>query len=51
MYTVWELRSVNGKEIKRVVRSSEPGETRFEHYYQRIVYRGTDRAAAIAAAR
>ena len=49
MYTVWEFRSVDGTEVKRVLRTSQPGETAYEHYYQRILYRGTDFTAALAA--
>ena len=42
MWTVWEFRSVDGKQVVRVLRRSEPMEQRFQHEYQRIVYRGTD---------
>lgn len=50
MWTVWEFRSVDGRQVVRVIRRSEPMETGTQHEYQRILYRGTDRAAAIAAA-
>jgi hypothetical protein len=42
MWTVWEFRSPSTGEVKRVIRRSEPLEQRFQHEYQRIVYRGTD---------
>ena len=42
MWTVWEFRSVSGTEVRRVLRRSEPMEQRFQHEYQRIIYRGDD---------
>lgn len=42
MWTVWQFRSVDGKQVARVIRRSEPMEQRFQHEYQKIVYRGTD---------
>lgn len=49
MWTVWEFRSVDGKQVKRVMSTAQPDDFRFEHYFQRIVYRGTDYGAAKAA--
>jgi len=37
---VWEFRSVDGRQVVRVVRAAEPGDLKQEHAYQRIVYRG-----------
>jgi hypothetical protein len=50
MWTVWEFRSVDGKQVVRVVRKAEPDDMRYQHEYQRIVYRGTDYQAAKGAA-
>ena len=50
MWTVWEFRSIDGKQVVRSLRRSEPMEDRFTHEFQRILYRGTDYAAAKAAA-
>ena len=41
MWTVWEFRSVDGRQVVRSIRRSEMGEDRYQHSYQRIVYRGT----------
>lgn len=38
--TVWEFLSVNGKERKLGIRPCYPDDYRFQHEYQRIVYRG-----------
>lgn len=46
MFTVWQFRSVDGKQVVRVLRRSEPGDMRYQHEYQRIVYRGDDLAEA-----
>ena len=46
MITVWEFKSVDGKQTKRVIRNSEPGEDRYQHEYQRIIYKGCDYQAA-----
>jgi len=42
MWTVWEFRSVDGLQVVRVIRTSEHMEQRYQHEYQKIVYRGTD---------
>ncbi len=42
MFTVWEFRSVDGRQVVRALRISEPMDQKYEHYYQRIVYRGDD---------
>jgi len=46
MYTVWEFRSIDGKQVVRVIRRSEPDDMRVQHEYQRVIYRGTDIAEA-----
>lgn len=40
MWTVWEFRSVDGKQVVRSIRRSEPQEDRYQHDFQRIIYRG-----------
>jgi hypothetical protein len=46
MWTVWELRSIDGKQVVRVIRRSEPMDQRYQHEYQRIVYRGENLSEA-----
>jgi hypothetical protein len=48
MWTVWEFRSVDGKQVVRSLRRSEPMDQKYQHEYQRIVYRGDDYAMAKA---
>jgi hypothetical protein len=50
MWTVWEFKSVDGRQRIRKIRRSELGEDRYQHEYQRIVYRGEDYQAAKRAA-
>ena len=50
MWTVWEFRSVDERQIVRSIRRSETGEDRYQHHYQRIIYRGSDYQKAKAAA-
>ena len=50
MYTVWHLTSPSTGEQRRVIRPAQIDDHRYEHAYQCIVYRGTDYAAAVAAA-
>ena len=40
--TVWEFRSVDGKQVVRVVRPARADDMRTQHEYQRVVYRGDD---------
>ena len=42
MWTGWEFRSVDGKQVVRSLHWSEVGEYRYQHYFQRIIYRGSD---------
>ena len=42
MWTVWEFKSVDGKQVVRKIKYSEPMEMNFQHEFQRIVYRGDD---------
>lgn len=42
MWTVWEFRSVDGKQVVRSLRRSEPLDEKYQHEYQRILYRGDD---------
>lgn len=49
MITVWEFRSVDGLQIIRVEKPAYPDDRKFEHEYQRIIYRGTDRKLAAQA--
>ena len=51
MFAVWEFRSIDRKQVVRSIRRSEPMDDKYQHEYQRIVYRGDDYAAAKAAAR
>lgn len=41
--TVWEFRSVDGKQRVTKVRDWHPDDTRYENEYQRIVFRGLER--------
>lgn len=50
MWTVWEFRSVDGKQVVRSIRRSEPQEDRYQHDFQRIIYRGFDYTKAKAKA-
>ena len=50
MWTVWEFRSVDGKQIVRAIRPTEPQEDRYQHDFQRILYRGNDYQKAKAKA-
>ena len=43
IYTVWDLLSPSSGERKLVVRTAHPDDLRYEHYYQRIAYRGPAR--------
>ena len=38
--TVWEFRSVDGKQLVVSVRSCEPDDMSVQHEYQRVLYRG-----------
>ena len=40
MICVWEFRSVDGKQVVTSVRPAVVDDRRYEHEYQRIVYRG-----------
>jgi hypothetical protein len=40
--TVWEFRSVDGKQVTRSIRPCYPDDTKFQHEYQRIVFRGPE---------
>lgn len=42
MWTVWEFKSTDGRQVVRSIRRSEMGEDRYQHIYQRIIYRGCD---------
>lgn len=42
MRAVWEFRSIDGKQIVRVVRPAHPDDLRYQHEYQRVIYRGDD---------
>lgn len=46
MWTVWEFKSVDGAQVVRVMRTAQPDDMRYQHEYQRVVYRGTDYACA-----
>lgn len=46
MWTVWEFKSVDGKQTVRVIRPAEVDDRKFEHEYQKIVYRGDDHKTA-----
>lgn len=43
MITVWECRSVDGKQVTLVVHPAYPDDYKYQHEYQRIVYRGLRR--------
>ncbi len=47
-YTVWEFRSVDGKDVRVVVRSSEPNDIQCQHEYQRVLWRGSAASKAEA---
>lgn len=49
MWTVWEFRSVDGKQVKRVLRTAKVDDRQYEHHFQRIIYRGADYEEAKAA--
>lgn len=38
--TVWEFKSVDGKQRTTGIRPCYPDDHRFQHEYQRIIYRG-----------
>jgi hypothetical protein len=40
--TVWGFRSIDGKQVVRVVRPCWPDDLKFQHEYQRVLYRGSD---------
>jgi hypothetical protein len=40
--TVWEFRSVDGKQVVRSQRPAHPDDHKYEHEYQRIIYRGPE---------
>lgn len=40
MITVWECKSVDGKQVVLVVNPMRDDDYRYQHEYQRIVYRG-----------
>lgn len=42
MKTVWEFRSVDGRQVVRVVRDARADDMQMQHEYQRVVYRGDD---------
>ena len=42
MKTVWEFRSVDGKQVVRVVRPARADDMKTQHEYQRVIYRGDD---------
>lgn len=37
LWTIWECRSVDGRQIVRIVRASYPDDAQHQHEYQRIV--------------
>lgn len=40
MITVWEFRSVDGKQVVVKVYPARPDDYRYQHEYQRIIYTG-----------
>lgn len=48
MWTTWEFKSVDGKQVVRRVDLARGDDFRYQHEYQKIVYRGNDRAVARA---
>lgn len=40
MFTVWEFKSVDGKQIVRRIRRSHPDDRYYDHYFQRIIWQG-----------
>lgn len=49
MWTTWEFRSPSSPQIVRVIRTACVDDRRWEHYYQRIAYRGESYPDAKAA--
>ena len=49
-YTIWQFKSVDGKQCVTVARRSEPLEEQRQHEYQRILWSGQaiDREHALA---
>lgn len=48
LYSVWEFRSVDGKQVVRSVRVAYPDDGKYQHEYQRIVWRGEAESRADA---
>jgi hypothetical protein len=46
---VWEFRSVDGKQVVRVLRPARGDDLRTQHEYQRVIYTGDDREKIKAA--
>ena len=40
MITVWECQSVDGKQCVQVIHAIYPDDFRYQHEYQKIVFRG-----------
>lgn len=41
MITVWEFRSIDGKQVVLKILPARPDDRNYEHEYQRIIYRGS----------
>lgn len=39
-FTIWEFRSVDGRQVVISVRWSEPDDMKYQHEYQKILWRG-----------
>lgn len=44
--TIWECRSVDGRQVVRLNHPAYPDDYRYVNEYQRIIYRGIDPASA-----
>ena len=49
MFTVWEFRSIDGKQVVRRIRQSYPDDLIYQHDFQKIIWRGEDYQQAVKA--
>lgn len=42
MFTVWEFKSIDGKQVVRCIRQSSHGEDNYQNDYNKILYCGPD---------
>lgn len=49
MFTVWEFRSIDGKQVVRRIRQAHPDDLFYQHNFQKVIWRGENYQEAVKA--